>query len=435
MIKTLSAPRRVIRRLNAIGLLTTIALLGGAGGWATTMQLSGAVIAAGKIVVESNSKKVQHPTGGVVGEILVRDGDVVVEGQPLLRLDETVTRATFAIVRSQIDELMIREARLLAEQDGAIALSLPAALSNRANDPSLQMTFTGEQNLFAARANARAGQKSQLRERIAQIRDEIGGLTAQQTAKDQEITFIAEELVGVRSLYAKNLISVQRLMALQRDQAKLLGEKGQFVAEIARAHGKISELELQLLQLDQDFRTEVLRELRDTQAKLAELRERLVAAEDQLRRVEIRSSYAGIVHELAVHTVGGVVAAGETIMQIVSRQDSLVVEARVAPHDIDQVASGSTTVARIMAGNQRTIPDVTGRVTRVSADLTREPQTNAVFYVIRASLDPEAVARLDHLTLVPGMPVELFIQTQERTALAYLLKPLQEQIARAFRER
>jgi len=430
-----SNSRRTIRRLNVIGLLTIAIMLAGVGGWAANTQLAGAVIASGSVVVESNLKKVQHPAGGIVGELLVKEGDSVAEGQLLIRLDDTITKATLGIVRSQLDELLIREARLLAEREGSSLILFPSALSGRRHEKTLTLAFAGEESLFDSRRLARAGQQAQLRERVAQTREEIGGLSAQREAKEREVKFIAEELEGVSGLYKKNLVSIARLMALQRDHAKLEGERGHFAAEIARAKGKIGELELQAIQLDQDFRTDVLRELRDAQAKLGELKERLVAAEDQLKRVDIRSPYTGLVHQLSVHTIGGVIANGETIMQIVSRQDSLVVEAKVAPQDIDQVSNGSKVIARIVAGNQRTMPDVSGHISRVSADLTREPQTNAAYYVVRAALEAEGLAQLKDIKLVPGMPVELFIQTQERTPLAYLMKPLQEQIARAFRER
>ncbi|MGZ8330031.1 MAG: HlyD family type I secretion periplasmic adaptor subunit, partial [Rhodoplanes sp.] len=224
------------------------------------------------------------------------------------------------------------------------------------------------------------------------------------------------------------------------DQTRLQGERGQLIADIARARGKISETELQIIQLDQDFRTEVLKELREAQGKIAELKERVTAAEDQLKRVDLRAPQAGTVHQLAVHTVGGVIGNGEIIMQIVPRADELVVEAKVAPSDIDQVAAGAKAIVRIMAGNQRTTPEINGVLNRVSADLTRDPQQNAMqppqaYYTVHITLPPEEVVRLQTIRLVPGMPVEVFIQTHERTPLEYLLKPLQEQIARTFRER
>lgn len=393
------------------------------------------MIAPGTIVVQSNVKKVQHPTGGIVGAIMVKEGDAVEEGQLLMRLDDTLTKATLGIVRSQLNELTAREARLLAERDGAGSIAFPENLTAQASDRSVAAATAGEEKLFESRRNTRNGQKAQLRERIAQTNEEIRGLSAQLSGKETEIKFIGEELVGVTDLYKKNLIPIIRYMQLQRDQAKLQGDLGHLIAEVARARVKISETELQVIQIDQDFRTEVLRELRDAQGRIAELRERVTAAEDQLRRVDIIAPQSGTVHQLSVHTVGGVIANGETVMQIVPRSDDLVVEAKVAPQDIDQLAVGAKTVVRIMAGNQRTMPDIGGALTRISADLTREPQTNLAYYVVRVALDPQETGRLGDLKLVPGMPAETFIQTQQRTPLEYLLKPFQEQIARAFRER
>jgi membrane fusion protein, type I secretion system len=433
-------PRRTIRNLNLAGLAIVVVLIGGVGGWATATQLSGAVIAPGTIVVESNIKKVQHPTGGVVGEILVREGSEVKDGDVVLRLDDTVTRSTLGVVRSQLDETLARQARLLAERDDADALSFPVQLTSRRDDPSVAMALAGEERLFESRRTARAGQRSQLRERIAQLNEEVRGLSAQLAAKESELELIGTELVGVADLYKKNLVSISRYMQLQRDQTRLQGERGQFIADIARARGKISETELQIIQVDQDFRTEVLKDLRDAQGKIAEFKERVTAAEDQLKRVDLRAPQTGIVHQLAVHTVGGVIGNGETIMQIVPRADELVVEAKVAPSDIDQVAVGSEAVVRVLAGNQRTTPVITGRLTRVSADLTREQQQNSAqpapaYYTVRITLPAAEVARLRDIHLLPGMPVEVFIQTHERSPLQYLLKPLQEQIARTFRER
>jgi HlyD family secretion protein len=434
-------PRRAIRGLNLVGFAIVVLLLGGVGGWATTTQLAGAVIAPGTIVVESSIKKVQHPTGGVVGEILVKEGDTVDDGQVVLRLDDTVTRSTLGAVRSQLDELLTREARLLAERDEADALTFPAALASRRDDVAVATAFAGEQRLFESRRTARTGQRAQLRERITQTNEEIRGLSAQQAAKENEIELIGKELVGVAELYQRNLVSISRYMLLQRDQTKLQGERGQLIAEIARARGKISETELQIIQLDQDFRTEVLKDMREAQGKIAELKEKVTAAEDQLKRIDLRAPQAGIVHQLTVHTVGGVIGNGETIMQIVPRADELVLEAKVTPSDVDQVAPGARVVVRIMAGNQRTTPDLNGVLTRVSADLTREQQSGSngqpppAYYTVRIALPAAEVARLTDIHLIPGMPAEAFIQTHERTPLQYLLKPLREQIARTFRER
>jgi len=428
--------RRGIRKLNLTGLAIIALLVGGIGAWATTAQLAGAVIAPGTIVVESFVKKVQHPTGGIVGEILVKNGSEVEEGQVVLRLDDTVTRANLGVQRSQLEELKTREARLLAEREDADAIVFPAQLDDRRNDPSVAMALGGEEKLFESRKAARTGKRDQLRERVAQTKEEIRGLSAQLAAKETEIALISKELVGVASLYEKNLVSISRYMVLQRDQTRLEGERGQFIADIARARGKISELELQIIQLDQDFRTDVLKELREAQGKIAELKEKVIAAEDQLKRIDLRAPQAGVVHDLQVHTVGGVISAADTVMLIVPRTDELVVEAKVTPSDIDQVATGAKAVVRIMAGNQRTTPQITGLLTRVSADLSKDSGESAQpYYQTRISLPTNEIARLKDIRLVPGMPAEVFIQTHERSPLEYLLKPLHEQITRAFRER
>jgi HlyD family secretion protein len=278
-----------------------------------------------------------------------------------------------------------------------------------------------------------------LRERISQSKEEIRGLSAQQEAKESESNLLAEELVGVADLYRKNLVSISRFMQLQRERSRLQGERGQFIADIARARAKISETELQIIQLDQDFLTEVLKDLRDTEGKIAELVERMVAAEDQLKRIDIRAPRSGVVHSLSVHTIGGVVGTGETIMSIVPRGDDLIVEAKVAPSDVDQIGPGAVALVRINAGNRRTMPDLNGVLVHVSADLTRD-QPNAAgpgqtYYLVRVALPRPELERLEEFRLLPGMPADIFIQTQTRTPLQYLLKPLREQIARTFRER
>jgi HlyD family secretion protein len=430
---------RRIRKLNLIGLATMAVLVFGVGGWAAVAQLSGAVIAPGFVVVESNIKKVQHPNGGIVGQIFVKEGTLVEEGDVVVRLDDTVPRANLGILRSQLDEFQARQARLTAERDNAEIILFPAELIGRGGETTVATAMTGEQKLFESRRQSRLGQSSLLRERISQITDEVRGLTSQRKAKESEINLISEELKGVRELYAKNLVSIMRFMALQRDHAKLEGEHGQLGAEIARARGRISEIELQILQIEKDFGTEVLKELREVEGRVSELKERMIAAADQLRRIEIRAPQSGTVLQLTVHTVGGVIGAGETIMLVVPRADQLVIEARVAPVDIDQITQGAPVQVRIMAGNQRTTPSVNGTVTHISADLTRENasggQPAQAYFLTRVSISDESLKNLGDLKLVPGMPAEALIETGERTPLEFLLKPLQEQIARTFRER
>ena len=430
---------RAIRKLNVVGSAMVLAFVGCVGGWAATSELAGAVIAPGSIIVETNVKKVQHPTGGVIKEILVKEGSVVEEGEVLVRLDDTVTRSTLGVVRSQLDENNARQARLWAEREGAEALIIPEELIERRSEATVAAAINGEEKLFRSRKAARAGQRAQLRERIAQSNQEVVGLTAQQQAKEHELKLIAEELVGVADLYKKNLVSISRFMQLRRDQTRLEGERGQFIADIARARAKISETELQIIQLDQDFRTEVLKDLREAQGKIAELVERKVAAEDQLKRVDIRAPRSGSVNSLTVHTVGGVIGNGETIMQIVPQGDELIVEAKIAPQDIDQIGVGAHVAIRIAAGDQRTMPELNGSLTHVAADLTRDQPSaggpTQAYYLIHASLSDAEVRRLGELRLVPGMPAEVYVQTYARTPLQYLVKPLRDQIARTFRER
>lgn len=441
-MKTQSAPTMPpqsavpsMRRLATLGLLACFGLVFGFGGWAATARLAGAVIAPGTIVVDSNLKKVQHPTGGVVGELHVRNGDRVETGDILARLDDTVTRANLAVVVKSIDELDGRRARLEAERDDIESVTFPEAIAGRAEqDIGVSKIIAGERRLFEARRTARAGQKAQLAQRIVQLEEEIEGLSAQAQSKEKQIGLIRDELKGVSELYAKNLVPLTRLVSLQREEARLEGERGQIIASAAQARGKISEIKLQIIQLDQDLRSEVLKELREIEGKYGELVERKVAAEDQLKRIEIRSPQAGVVHQLEVHTVGGVISPGEVLMLIVPQADALIVEAQVAPQDIDHATVGQEAVVRFSAFNQRTTPELFGTVTRVSADLSKDPQSGLTYYTARVALPNSELARLGSLKLVPGMPAEVHIQTGERTALSYFIKPLADQIARAFKE-
>ena len=433
-----SAPRSsresIHRHLLAGGLIV-IFLAGGVGGWAATTQLSGALIAQGSIVVDSNVKKVQHPTGGIVGKLFVRDGDHVQAGDILVQLDETVMRANLAIITKGLDELMARKARLEAERDGAATISFPPELLARADNPDAHDAIESECKLFALRRTARLGQKAQLQQRIEQLDQEVNGVVAQQSAKAQEGELINRELSGVRDLYAKTLVPITRLTQLEREAARLAGERGQLAAAAAQTQGKISEIRLQIIQIDQDLSSEVAKELRDIDGKIGEFVERKVTAEDQLRRTDIRAPQAGTVFQSTVHTVGGVITAGEPIMLIVPNADKLQVEARVHPQDIDQVQIGQPAVLRFSAFNLRTTPEINGAVTRVSADTTTDQRTGQSYYTIRVALPADTAKQLGDVKLLPGMPVETFVQTGDRTVISYLMKPLRDQFMRAFREK
>jgi HlyD family secretion protein len=424
-----------IRLHLIVGLAVVVVLAGGLGGWASTAQISGALIAPGSVVVDSNVKKVQHPTGGVVGELRARDGDLVKAGDVVVRLDDTVTKASLAIVVKTLDGLWARAARLQAEQQGLDKLTFPPMLLDRANDPDVKNVMASEAKLFEVRTNGRVGQKAQLRERVTQLNEEISGLSAQEKAKDQEIALVQKELAGVRDLYEKHLVQISRLTTLERDTARLIGERAQYIASRAQAKGKITETELQIIQVDKDMVSEVSKDLRETTDKIGEFVERKVTAEDQLRRVDIRAPQDGMVLQSTVHTVGGVITAGDAVMLIVPQTDDLSVEAKVNPQDIDKLQIGQKTLLRLSAFNQRTTPELNGVVTRVSPDVTTEQRTGQSYYTIRVSMPREEVARLGDVKLIPGMPVEAFVQTGDRTMMSYLIKPLSDQLMRAFREK
>ena len=319
--------------------------------------------------------------------------------------------------------------------DGADAIVFPPQLLARENDAAVSVALTNERKLFELRRSARLGQKAQLRQRITQLQDEIRGLSAQQDAKAREITLIGKELEGVRELWKNNLVQITRLTALERDGARLEGERGQLVAAVAQAKGKISETELQVIQIDQDLSSEVAKDMREVDAKFGEFVERKVAAEDQLKRIDLRAPQDGVVLESKVHTVGGVISAGDAIMLIVPETDNLMVEAKVNPHDIDKVQVGQSAVLRFSAFNLRTTPEINGTVTRVSADTTIDQRTGQNYYTTRIAMPKSEIARLGDVKLIPGMPVEAFVQTGERTVMSYLIKPLQDQFTRAFREK
>ena len=431
-----SPARQSIRFHLVLGLAVVLVLAGGLGGWASTAKISGALIAQGSIVVDSSVKKVQHPTGGVVGELRVHDGDSVKSGDVLVRLDDTVTRASLAIVTKGLNGLYARQARLEAEQRGDQSIRFPQALLDAATtDADVKSVVANETKLFEDRSAARVGQKAQLKQRIAQLQEELSGLWAQEKAKSEEINLIQKELLGVRELYEKKLVQLSRVTQLERDAARLDGDRGQLIAASAQTKGKITETELQIIQVDKDLSTDVSKDLRETNDKIGEFVERKVTAEDQLRRVDIRAPQDGMVMQSTVHTIGGVITAGDAIMLVVPQTDNLSVEARVNPQDIDQLQIGQRTVLRFSAFNQRTTPELNGIVSRVSADTTTDQRTGQSYYTIRVALPPEEVARLGDVRLIPGMPVEAFVQTGDRTMMSYLVKPLQDQLMRAFREK
>ncbi len=426
--------QQAIRNHLLAGVGLAALLVGGVGGWASLTDISGAVISPGVLVVASRVQEVQHPTGGIVAEICAHDGDRVKAGDVLVRLDATVTRANLAIITKELNELMTRKARLIAERDGADSIVFPQELLRQESDPDVAQNIASERRLFDIRRSARLGQKEQLEERIKQLRQEGEGYTAQVNAKAQEIVFINRELEGARTLWKQNLMPISKLTEIERGATRIEGERGQFVATLAQSNGKIAETELQILQVDRDLGSEVGKELRDIDATLGELVERKITAEDQLKRIDIRAPQDGTVHESAVHTVGGVIAPGNPIMMVVPNAGSLLIEAKVAPQDIDQLQLGQAAGLRFSAFNQRTTPEINGTISRIGADVTVDQRTGQNYYTVDIATRPEEVARLGDVKLIPGMPVETFIKTGDRKVISYLIKPLRDQIVRAFRE-
>jgi HlyD family secretion protein len=429
----IAADVRSLKRRLMAGVFISALLLFAIFGWAALAQLSGAVIASGTIIIDNASKKIQHPVGGVIGQILVKAGDSVRNGDVLVRLDDTQTRASLGIIRAQLVEFLARRARLAAERDNAERIEIPAELS--AMGASAASVTAGEQRLFEALRLAMNGQKAQIGERLKQHEEEISGLQIQRDAKLHEQELIRSELGRITGLREQSLIPATRVLSMQREETRIHGEIGMLTAQIAKLRGQIAEGQLQLIALDQNRFSEAQKELRDADARIAELRERAVAAEDQLTRVDLKAPIAGVVHELNVHTVGGVISAGEDLMVIVPKDEFLIVEVRIPVSDIDQVWIGQRAVLRFPAFNQRTTPEVKGTVTLLSPDISHDRQTGQAYYTARITPAAGVGAQLQGSKLIPGMPAEVFIETASRSAISYLVKPMLDQLSRAFRER
>ena len=427
--------RRSIRRLIVAGAGFSVLLVFGIGGWAATTDISGAVITEGRLIVESSVKKVQHPTGGVIGELLVREGQHVRSGDIVIRLDQTQTLASLDIILQGLDELAARQARDRAERDGRTIIDFPPDLKKRENDPVVARLLVDEQSLLGIRAASRDGQKAQLNEQIAQLDGQIEGIQAEIEAKTNEAKLNTRELVGVQTLWDQHLVQYTRLANLQAEGARLKGETGRLVASLAEVRGRIAETKLKILQIDQDLRTDIGKELAEIRGRSSELEEKQIAAKDQLKRTSLRAPQNGFVHELAVHTIGGVITPGESVMLIVPDNDALAVESRIRPSDINQVYLGQAVVLRFSSLSQRTTPEIDGTISLVSADLTQDEHAATSFYTIRIALSKKQIERLGGVKLLPGMPVEGFIQTQPRTVMSFLVKPMRDQIEKAFRER
>jgi len=415
------------------GLAFGLLLVGGAGGWAATAPLTGAVVAKGMVKVDRNLKLVQHRDGGIIGAINVREGDRVAQGDVLIRLDDAQTRAELSILEGQLAELTVKRARLVAERDEQQEMLAPP-LPEDASD-HLKRFLDGELKLFAGNMRNRVTQKEQLELTIRQLDDEIGGLTAQHEAKLKEVNLAETEHGKVKALEDKGLVTSPRVYNADRDLARLYGEQGAAAAGIARAKSRISEIRLRILAIDEEARTKTQSELSQVEPKIAELNERRVAIQDRLSRTEIRAPISGTVNELFVHTIGGVITPAETLITVVPQDATLKIEAQIPPPSIDQVHTGAPAKLRFANFNQRITPELHGAVSYVSPATSVDQTTKETYYLADVGVSPDEFAKLGGATLKPGMPVDVFVVTSERTALSYFIKPFTDQFSRAFTER
>lgn len=436
-VQDITAPSAVeqnLRRHILYGHIALMALILGFGGWSVASSINGAVIAPGSIVVETSVKKVQHKDGGIVDKIFVKGGDYVDAGALLVRLDDTVTKANLSIISQQLSEIQARQARLETERDGAADVSFPEDLLAQQSNGNVAKAIRGERILFDVRRKAFEALKAQSEQRAAQLGEEIKGLRSQIKSKETEIRLIKAQLEKYYFLRAKGLITTSRILELERDAASLDGQRGELIAEVARSGAQVAEVLQQRAQAEQDRMTDIVEKLHEAQSQSAELADKKIAAEDQLRRINIRSPQSGYVHELNIHTVGGVIVPGETVMQIVPRGDQLLIEAHVAPTDVDQIYPNQAAVVRFSAFDQRSTPEVQAHIATISADVTQDTTKQQSYYIVRLRVDKGEIERLKNRALVPGMPAEVFLETGERSVLSYFLKPLKDQSMRVFRE-
>ncbi|MEP3197179.1 MAG: HlyD family type I secretion periplasmic adaptor subunit [Lentilitoribacter sp.] len=421
-----------VRKHMLLSLLIIGVLLGGIGSWAFFTEISGAVVASGNVVVETNTRQVQHQEGGIVKSIFVKNGDVIEAGELLIRLDDTITNANLSVIVKQLIELYAQEARLIAEQQGIEQI----VFADNGFDQDVQKDIRDSQvGLFNARKNSLDGKRQQLREQIVQFQSKITGLEAQREAKVAETQIVEDELANLDDLLGQQLVSASRVTVLNRDIVQLRGEIGGFTSDIAQTKEAISERNIQILQLDEEFLASVLQEIQDVRSQIGKIEEQKIAAEDELRRIDIIAPLGGFVHNLSVTTIGGVLGPRDVAMSIVPKDDLLVVEAQIEPINIDQISPDQNARIRLPSFDQRTTPELNAKVETISADLLRDEATGVQYYKVRLKISETEIDKLDGKSLVPGMPVETFIQTDKRTVMSYLLKPIRDQISHAMRER
>ncbi len=414
------------------GTFAAFLLVGAVGGWAANAELSGAIVAQGQVKVDKDLRSIQHLDGGIVKEIAVKKGDTITEGQLLFKLDSTQTRAELQIIESQLKELLAKQARLIAERDGLDAMLPPRDPLNL--NVAASDAMQGEMRLFQGNFTSRESQKKQLQLSISQLDHEIGGLEAQAGANRSELTLVEAELKKVQELQKKGLIEYSRVYGSTRDRTRLLGEKGNVEANIARSGERRNELNVNLLSIDETARNEAQKVLSELEPRISELEQRHNAITDRLSRTEIRSPIGGTINEIAVNTIGGVITPAQKLLTIVPENAQLQIEVKLQPSDIDQVFVGQETKLRFSAFAANNTPELFGKVAFVSPATTSDSNTGQVYYVAQVDVQDSEYTKLNGKKLLPGMPVEAYVQTDSRTALSYLAKPFTDQFTKAFRE-
>ncbi|WP_438955584.1 HlyD family type I secretion periplasmic adaptor subunit [Cognatiyoonia sp.] len=421
------------KRPLSLGAIALLILVGGFGTWAVMAQITGAVIATGQVEVDRNRQVVQHPDGGVVEEIIVDEGDTVAAGDMLIRLDASVLTSELAVIEGQLFELIARRGRLEAERDGNDWIDFDPQLVNAGRE--YQDLTEGQTRLFAARKESIQRATEQLTQQRAQIASQLSGIAAQRDAIETQRELIGEELADQKSLLERGLAQASRVLALQRDEANLLGRIGELTASASQASERMTEIDIQILGLTTQQREDAITQLRDLQYNEFELSERRRTLKQQLDRLDIRAPVSGVVYGLQVFAPRSVIRAADPVMFIVPQDRPLVIAAQVPPTDIDQIFVGQDVTLRLSAFDQRRTPELNGTVTLVSADAFQDEGNGLSYYRAEVQLNNGEIDRLPaELTLIPGMPVETFVRTADRSPLDYLVKPLSDYFSRAFRE-
>lgn len=423
-----------LRFLAASAFAVVAVFVIGFGVWATHAPLESAAIAGGSIEAESWRKTIQHLEGGIIGRILVKDGDAVAAGQPLILLEDSKARATVQVLQGQLWYAQAEEARLLAERDTRAAIQFPVALNQGENDPTLGDILSGQMKIFETRRKLQRSRIEVIQQRKAQTERQIAGLRFIEAALKKRAAIIKEELAAVAPLVARGLQTRPRLLELEREQAEIDGRIGDTLAQISRAEQSIGESQARILKLESDHYSEIAQSLRDTQAQIFQLLERVQAASDVLSRTVVRAREAGTITDMRIHTPGGVVAAGEPLMDLVPHQDRLIVLAQVKPEDIDLVRPGLEAHVRLLSYKHRRVPPVDGVLTYVSADRLVDKQSERAYYTARIRIDEAFLRKLPGVEIIPGMPVEVLIKTGQFTVADYVLRPVFYSFNRAFRE-